>query len=106
MIWVEETRKDKVRAYLRTGEAKSYRQALESVSEIIDGFESPLGMELLASVDWLLSREGCEPTIHSIRSGLQHWPGGQRAAERKQRLFDDAMIGLALDRLTLLNDAA
>lgn len=105
-IWVNEARKTKVRAYLRTGEAKLYRNALERVGEIIDGFESPLGMELLASIDWLLSREGCEPTLDSIRSGLQHWPGGRQAAERKQRLFDDSMIRLALDRLALLNSPA
>lgn len=100
VIWFDEARKSKVQAYLRTGEAKSYQGALESVGRIIDGFESPLGMELLATVDWLIAREGCEPTVAGIRTGLQSWPAGGQAVERKQRLFDDHMIRLALGQLT------
>ncbi len=33
----------------------------------IDGFESPYGMELLATVDWLLSEQGAEPTVKGTR---------------------------------------
>jgi hypothetical protein len=35
-------------AYLTTPEAKVFRPALEATAQPIDGFESPLGMELLA----------------------------------------------------------
>ena len=69
-------------------------------AHIIDGFESPLGMELLAMVDWLIARERCEAGLPSIREGLGRWPAGSEAAERKLRLFNDRLIGLALDRLT------
>jgi hypothetical protein len=34
--------------------------AFEQLLAFIDGFQSPLGMEALASVDWLIAREGCE----------------------------------------------
>jgi hypothetical protein len=67
----------------------------------IDGFESPLGMELLATVDWLIEREHAEPTISGIRSGLRQWPAGQASAERKLRLFDDRLLKIALDRLVV-----
>ena len=56
-------------------------------------------MELLATVDWLIERERCEPTLTGIRQGLARWPAGEAAAERKLRLFNDRLIGLALQRV-------
>ena len=96
VIWFDDSRKDFVQAYLRS-EAKQYLHALEDTAALIDGFESPFGMELLATVDWLLNREGANPTVDSIRNGLSHWPAG--AADRKSRLFNDHVIGIALQRL-------
>jgi len=51
-------------------------------------------MELLATVDWLIERDHCEPTLAGIRAGLRRWPAGPASAERKLRLFDDRLIGL------------
>ncbi|EXJ15320.1 ADP-ribose 1''-phosphate phophatase related protein [Imhoffiella purpurea] len=85
-------------AYLKS-EAKAYAEALELTSALIDGFESPLGMELLATVDWLVTREGVAPSVPALRAGLQRWPGGPEAAERKGRLFDDRALGIAVERL-------
>lgn len=97
VIWFDDEHKALVQAYIRT-EAKHYEQALEYTASLIDGFESPFGMELLATVDWLLSKEGVQPTVQAVREGLQRWPAG--AAERKNRLFDDRAIHIALVRLT------
>lgn len=98
-IWFEAGRREDVARYLESPEALPFVPALEAASALIDGFESPLGMELLASVDWLLVREGCEPTLPSIRAGLARWPAGTSAAERKVRIFDERMLGIALGRL-------
>ena len=57
-------------------------------------------MELLATVDWLLAREGVVPTVPALREGLRQWRGGPDAATRKDRLFDDRALGIALERLT------
>ena len=99
VIWFEQSRKDKVHAYLKSSEALPYQAALEQVSDLIDGFQSPLGMELLATVDWLMERENCKPSVGSIKKGLLNWPAGSAAAERKIKLFDDNMLGLAIERL-------
>jgi len=99
VIWFEDSKKDKISAYLTSPEAKGYRQALEATTEAIDGFQSPLGMELLATVDWLVCHHHVRPTVEDVRSGLQTWPGGRLAAERKQRLFDDRLVELALSKL-------
>lgn len=99
VIWFDDERKKVVQLYLKT-EAKAYAQALSLTLALIDGFESPYGMELLATVDWLLVREGIQPNVSAVREGLQHWHGGRDATERKIRLFHDKAIGIALDRLS------
>jgi hypothetical protein len=104
-IWFDEARKADVEQYFRHGEGECYFPAIERTAELIDGFESPLGMELLATVDWLLTRQSCEPTLEAVRSGLGSWPGGQAASERKLRLFDDRLLKMALERLTQEPDA-
>jgi O-acetyl-ADP-ribose deacetylase (regulator of RNase III) len=91
---------DRVALYI-TSEAKEYKEALEAISDLIDGFESPLGMELLSTVDWLLDHEKMEPSVEPIKAGLRNWPGGAGAGVRKLKLFDDRLIGLALNRLCL-----
>lgn len=99
-IWFDEARKPDVEQYFRSGDGERYFPALERTTQLIDGFESPLGMELLATVDWLLTRQSCEPTLEAVRNGLGSWPGGQAASERKLRLFDDRLLKMALERLT------
>ena len=100
VIWFDDARKDFLQAYLQSSEAKPYDGALQETARLIDGFESPFGMELLATVDWLLTRCGYEASIAGIRKGLQEWPAGPASAERKCRLFDERAIGIALERLT------
>jgi O-acetyl-ADP-ribose deacetylase (regulator of RNase III) len=99
VIWFDDERKAFVQTYLKS-EGKAYMQALKFTAALIDGFESPFGMELLATVDWLLTREGVAPTVPALRAGLRHWAGGSDAAERKSRLFDDRALGIALEHLS------
>jgi hypothetical protein len=98
-IWFDEAKRDKVKTYLKSSEAKDYAPALEATDELIDGFQSPLGMEALATVDWLVVRESVEPALPAIRAGLRAWPAGESAAKRKERLFTDRLLDLALSRL-------
>jgi O-acetyl-ADP-ribose deacetylase (regulator of RNase III) len=98
VIAFDDSKKERVGLYLRS-EASRYLPALERVSRQIDGFESPLGMELLATVDWLIAREQRRPELADIKAGLRVWPGGVGAGERKLRLFDDRMLALAIERL-------
>ncbi len=97
VVWFEDSQKERVQLYLNS-EAKSYRETLDITARVIDGFESPLGLELLSTVDWLLFRDGCEPTLAGIKVGLKNWKGGGAPARRKLKLFDDRLIGLALKR--------
>jgi O-acetyl-ADP-ribose deacetylase (regulator of RNase III) len=100
-IWFDETRKQYVDLFLMQEESRPLNKVLDLASKRIDGFESPLGMELLATVDWLIERQHKEPNVESIRSGLREWPAGEAAAERKLRLFDARLIQLAINQLIL-----
>lgn len=106
LIRFNDDKADFVAAYLGAGEGKPYAKALAWATEVIDGFESPLGMELLATVDWLIEEEQAVRTIEGVKSGLRSWPAGPDASERKLRIFDDRLIGLALDRLDHANRIA
>jgi O-acetyl-ADP-ribose deacetylase (regulator of RNase III) len=98
VIAFNDVKKKKVEVYLNS-EGKAFLPALEKASEVIDGFESPFGMELLSTVDWLLVKENCEPTLASVKEGIANWPAGNQWAERKLALFDDKSLQIAIDRL-------
>jgi hypothetical protein len=99
IIWFDDGKTDSVAVYLTTPEAKPYKSSLETTADLIDGFQSPLGMELLATIDWLLYHNGVGPSVADVRKALGAWPGGDRSGERKQRIFSDRLISLALERL-------
>ena len=103
LIWFGEARHDRVQAYLNSGEGKVYSRALEWASNTVDGFESPLGMELLATVDWMIQHDGTEPTVNGVIEGLMDWPGGREAGQRKSRIFDRRLVSIALEQLETAN---
>lgn len=98
VICFNDAKKDYVSTYLKS-EASAYLSALDKATEVIDGFESPYGMELLSTVDWLISQENCEPDLPSIKEGIANWPAGKKWAKRKSGLFDDRSLQFAIDRL-------
>lgn len=100
VLWFDDSSKHLVQAYLAT-EAKDVAPVLDAAGELIDGFESPFGMELLASVDWLLCREQVSPNVPALLEALARWPAeqAQGAGQRKSRLFDERVVGIALGRL-------
>lgn len=97
-IWFEQSRRKYVETYLAS-EAQQYAPALEETSQFIDGFESPLGLEALATIHWLCTHARVEPQIDSVTEALKSWPGGRDAGQRKLRLFDKELIELALQRI-------
>ncbi|MBE7219973.1 MAG: hypothetical protein INR64_16000 [Caulobacteraceae bacterium] len=98
-IWFDAARRPRLDAYLASA-GKACLPVLEAAEAIIDGFETPLGLELLATVDWVVTAEGTEPTLSAVRAAIAAWPESEGAARRKAKLFDDRLIGLALQRLS------
>lgn len=91
-----------LRNYLASAEGAPYMPAIEATDRLIDGFQSPLGMEVLATVDWLMSRQGVASDLPSIKSGLAEWPGPDGAAARKVKLFSDKLLTAAIKRVGTL----
>lgn len=98
VICFDDSKRQHVNTYLNS-EAKEYLPALEKTASLIDGFESPFGMELLSTVDWLISKEKCQPNLQAVREGIENWPAGDKWAKRKSDLFDDKSLKIAIEHL-------
>ena len=96
VIRFDDSKRDRVAAFLTTAEAKPYLSTLERTTNLIDGFESPLGMELLATVDWVLNNTQVSPTTQAVLATLKRWPGGPDAADRKLKLFEERIVDIAI----------
>jgi O-acetyl-ADP-ribose deacetylase (regulator of RNase III) len=103
LIWFNDAKYDRVQAYLNSGEGKQFSRVLEWASATIDGFESPLGMELLATVDWMMQHDLIEPTVEGVMEGLKCWAGGEAAGQRKLKIFDRRLVAIALEQLQAMN---
>jgi O-acetyl-ADP-ribose deacetylase (regulator of RNase III) len=97
VIWFDDSKEDKLLGYIDSEEFRDYRPALERTISIIQGFESPFGLELLATVDWLIQKEDKQPTVADIKNGLKQWPKG---GLRKLKIFSDRSIEIALGKLS------
>lgn len=95
-------RQDRIGAYLTSPEASHYRPALDAASETIDGFQSPHGLELLATVDWLSRKSGVVLESDAMMAAIAAWPGPQGAATRKARIFTRHHVEAAVGHLRRL----
>ncbi len=71
-------------------EAKS---CLDMVESLIDGYETPLSMEVLATVHWVVKHEHYEPTnFEGIKSYIQQW--NEHKASWKDSYLKKAIVRL------------
>ena len=70
---------------------KQTRQRLDKVTELIAGFESSFGMELLATVHWIVKHDEVS-CVDDVIKNFQEW------SKRKQK-FTGRQIKLAIDAL-------
>jgi O-acetyl-ADP-ribose deacetylase (regulator of RNase III) len=66
---------------------------LERVADLVDGFETPYGMELLASVHWAAIHDGEASDAESAVTAMARW------SDRKKHLFKPMHIRSAWERL-------
>lgn len=92
-------RQDRIGVYLTAPEAGPYRPALDAASEIIDGFQSPHSLELLATVDWLNRESGVALEVDAMTAAIASWPGPEGSAERKARIFSRHHVNVAVEHL-------
>lgn len=69
------------------------RERFEKVAELVSGFESPFGLELLASVHWVVQQENGQTTDDVVQK-IHEW-------NERKRQFTPRQIELAIE---ILND--
>lgn len=71
---------------------------IEAVMQLVTGFASAYGLELLATVHWVATREGAGQIADAgaLTKHVASW------SERKGRLFTELHVGKAIDRLRSL----
>lgn len=80
---------DEARTFLKDHPATLMR--FERVSKLVEGFETSFGMELLATVHWVMSREGARGP--AVVDAIHAW-------NLRKQMFTDRQILLAAERLT------
>lgn len=85
--------------------AEQDRAALKDTERLIDGFESPLGLELLATADWVLAkqpetRESLEAMIHAVHN----WTVDGKIITRKKKFMTPYMLEVTRKRLMQFAD--
>lgn len=67
------------------------RQRFERVTRLIEGFESPYGLELLSTVHWVMTHEGVSQ-LDDVAARIHAW-------NQRKRQFTLRQIAIAADRL-------
>ncbi len=78
--------------YVRTQLTAEQRSKLSNLVKLIDGFQSALSLEILATVDFI-KKDNPNFTIVDIKEAIFSW------SERKKKLFQDKYIQIAFNHL-------
>lgn len=84
---------EEARAFLR--DQTETQKRFEKVSDLVEGFESPFGLELLSTVHWI-AREGSAQSVENIAKQIYAW-------NDRKRQFSKRQIELAADVLAHKN---
>lgn len=68
-------------------------ERIQRVLELVEGYESAYGLELLASVHWMAARNGNADDLSGVTNRVQSW------SQRKRRMFTAQHIESAWQRL-------
>jgi O-acetyl-ADP-ribose deacetylase (regulator of RNase III) len=68
------------------------RTRFDKVAELVRGFESPYGLELLATVHWI-AKQSTVPSVEDVTQRVYAW-------NERKRQFTPRQIGLAMDILS------
>jgi len=79
--------------FLAAQDDRDTANRVERIARLIDGFETPYGMELLATVHWAAREVGDVPSLDSVVKRVHGWTA------RKRQIMKPNHIGAAYQRL-------
>jgi O-acetyl-ADP-ribose deacetylase (regulator of RNase III) len=82
-----------VNSIIETELSNEEKGRLNKLSNLIEGFESPFGLELLATVHWAAKESGENPSLENIKNYINNW------SPRKKTLMTESQIIIALNRI-------
>lgn len=62
---------------------KKTMDRFKRVSDLVNGFESPFGLELLSTVHWVITRE-CAQNLKDVESKINRWNRGKKQFTSRQ----------------------
>jgi len=87
-------KKPEVDQFLKQEVSEVSQERLRQVTAFMQGFQTPLGLELLATIDYLI-HETDTFNFEKIKNALYEWSG------RKENIFSDKHIEVALQHLEM-----
>ncbi len=91
-IYLNRERLNEVKQFIEKHCTQEEVARIETVEQIIHGFESPFGLELLATVDWIVVNNGAR-TPEQIKHSIYTW------SRRKSERFKTEHINIAMKHL-------
>lgn len=92
-IRLEESKLEEVEAYLEAHISTEQADRLQRVSAMIEGLESPYGLELLGTVDYIMQGSDLRD-LEGIIAGIHHW------TDRKREIMKPHHIKVAYERVS------
>lgn len=97
-IYLNTEKLSEIKDFINRHCSSEEKERLEILSSIIEGYESPFGLELLATVDWIIRENKKILSIETIRNKILVW------SKRKAEIFNEELIGIAYQQLIRYRD--
>ena len=92
VIQIQDFRLEEVKEYFNKNVTETQKARIDKLLALIEGFESPYGLELLATTDFVIQQTNTNDKIQ-IKNEIYNW------TNRKKNLMKPAHIEIALERL-------
>lgn len=91
---------DEIHKFIEKDLTTEQKYRLELIYEFIEGFESPLGLELLATVDYIIQNSKIDLSKEELIDNIYNWDADHPSwGKRKKDLMKKEYIAVALDRI-------
>ncbi len=82
---------------------EKHMQYIQALDDIFCGFETPVGLELIATTHWLITQDSIPPTEEHVRAAIAAWCDNKESwGDRKVNFLKDYPLKIIIERAQLL----